>query len=313
MKKVSAIGEFGLISRIQKKVRIGKNVILGIGDDAAVLKIGQHEQLLSTDLLVENVDFTFRSAKPEEVGRKALAVNLSDIAAMGGRPEAVVIGLAIPKSASLSQVDRFHRGFIKLANQFKVSVVGGDLSRGPCWMIAVTILGTLPSGKPVLRKGIRPGDLICVTGNLGGSIIKKHLLFNPRVLEGEFLGRFDVHAMIDVSDGLVQDLKHMLCASNVAARIWLDQIPISKDAIRLSRNQHSKALVCALTDGEDFELLFSVSKNQWNRLKTKWQKHFRVPIHAIGMAVSGKSEVSFWRNGSQIKFQLPRKGYEHFA
>ncbi|MBI4387821.1 MAG: thiamine-monophosphate kinase, partial [Candidatus Omnitrophica bacterium] len=269
---LSQIGEFGLIDRIRKKVRTFQNVYVGIGDDAALLKEEKGLSLLTMDLMVEGVDFSFRSAQPEEVGRKALAINLSDAAAMGAGPEAALVGLVLPRSTSLKSIDQFYKGLLTLAKKFRVSVVGGDLSRGPAWMISVALFGRVTHGRPVLRSGAKPGDIICVTGALGGAILKKHLHFEPRVHEGKFLAREGVRAMIDVSDGLIQDLEHILWASKVGAKLSLDQIPISKDAWKLAKQNRKRALTRALSDGEDFELLCTVPPAVWKKLERNWKK-----------------------------------------
>ena len=313
MKTIEKIGEFGLIEFIRKKTSKGKSVLVGIGDDAAIVRASRRYQLFATDLLVENVDFSFRTATPEQIGRKALAINLSDIAAMGGSPESAMVGLVIPRRTKFEVLDQFYRGMLKLAKEFGVSIVGGDLSRGPCWMIAVSIFGNLPFGKGVLRKGARPGDLICVTGDLGGSIARKHLVFVPRVREGRFLAKTGAHAMIDISDGLIQDLTHVLHASKVGGELWLEKIPVSRTADQISRGNAKKALLHALTDGEDFELLFTISERRFKRLKLLWQRRFQTQISVIGRIVSGKSKLFFVRDSRKVHLSLRKMGYQHFA
>jgi thiamine-monophosphate kinase len=189
MRTVSGVGEFALIQRIARRTKPARPLVRGIGDDAAVLAGGRGLRLLTTDLLVEGVDFSFRTSSAREVGHKALAVNLSDVAAMGGKTEAALVGLAIPKSTKLRSVDDFYDGFLRLAKRFGVQLAGGDLSRSPCWMIAVCVLGRVTGRRPIFRSGARAGDFICVTGELGGSILGKHKRFLPRVKEGEFLSR----------------------------------------------------------------------------------------------------------------------------
>ena len=310
-KNLSHIGEFGLIERICKKVNVYEKMWTGIGDDAAILKEGKEFSLLAMDLMVEGVDFSFRSATPEEIGRKALAINLSDIAAMGSDPQAVLIGLVMPRTTTLETVDRFYKGFTKLAKKFRVSIVGGDLSHGRLWTVSVAIFGRARV-KPILRSGAKPGDLICVTGTFGGSILKKHLHFEPRIKEGKFLAQMGAHSMIDVSDGLVQDLQHVLRASKVGAQLWLDRIPISRDAKQLAKGNREKALQRALTDGEDFELLCTISPAAWKQIEQGWTKRFRVPIGSIGVIKSGKPEISFYEKSREVHMKQFPKGYQHF-
>lgn len=315
MNGLKQIGEFGLIELIRKKSPVFKSTFVGIGDDAACLAgTGKRFALLSTDVMVEGIDFTFRLATPEQVGRKALAINLSDIAAMGGEPHAALVGLVLPKSATLKSLMRFHQGMSKLARAYRVSLVGGDLSRGPCWVVAVSIYGTVSQGKAVLRSGARPGDLICVTGSFGGSIAKKHLDFAPRIREGQFLAKTGATAMIDVSDGLLQDLEHVLGASKVSADLWLDKIPVSRDAVRLSRGEKQKALKRALTDGEDFELLFTLASSKWETVRRQWKKRFCTPLTVIGKVKSSKvRRPVYFQDGKPVELAFKKRGYQHFT
>lgn len=308
---LKSIGEFGLIRQIRKSAPLSQKVVLGIGDDAAVLRSGKNFELVSTDMLVENVDFTFRAATPREVGRKALAINLSDIAAMGGEPEAALVALACPKHTKLKAIEALYTGIKDLARKYKVSLIGGDLSSAPIWVIAVTIIGRSKS-MPVKRSGAKPEDLICVTGALGGSISGKHLNFEPRIHEGKWLKGVGVSAMIDVSDGLAQDLTHILEESGVSADIDLGTIPVSQDALRLSRRTGRKPLDHALSDGEDFELLFTISPAQFKKVLNSWSKRFKTPLSVIGKVKSGRPGVNFWHKNRKIKFSTAKLGFKHF-
>ncbi len=312
MKTLRALGEFGLIEKLRRKLPCAPPLVCGIGDDAAVLKPSKENQLLTTDLLVEGVDFSFRSATPKEAGRKALAVNLSDIAAMGGEPQTALISLVLPQNAKLRAVDEFFGGIAALAKKFGVSIAGGDLSKGPCWMISVSILGRMNSVKPVLRSGAKAGDLIAVSGTLGGSILGKHLHFDPRVREGQFLARSGANAMIDVSDGLLQDLRHILFRSKTAADLYLEQVPVSEAAFKLAKGNVKQALAHALTDGEDFELLFTVSKNAWASLGKQWSKHFKTRLTVLGEISRGRPQLRLWFAGLDVSGQFHSKGYDHF-
>ncbi|PIQ86338.1 MAG: thiamine-monophosphate kinase [Candidatus Omnitrophica bacterium CG11_big_fil_rev_8_21_14_0_20_45_26] len=303
-----------LLKEIKTQFKTHFPVTVGIGDDAAVLRQSKAKKtLLAVDLMVENIDFTFEKITPEAVGRKALAVNLSDIAAMGGKPAAAVVGLVLPRKVPVRRVKRFMNGLKQMARQSGVVVAGGDLSRGPCWMISVTITGEMKKNiKPVCRSGGRAGDVIAVTGELGGSIEKKHWAFTPRLKEGAWLAERGVHAMMDVSDGLLQDLDQLLLASGTAASIDFSCIPISKTAKHLSRSKE-EALGHALSDGEDFELLFTVSAHQWEKIKADWRKHFKTPLTQIGRVVGGKPCIYFKYGQKPVMYRPKQKGYDHFS
>ena len=302
-KTIQVLGEFGLINQIKKWVPQRK-VVSGIGDDAAVFKTaGGSNQLLTIDSLVENVDFIRKKASPSQIGWKALGINLSDIAAMGGVPKVAVVSLILPKRTSVDFVKGFYAGIKKLANRFDVSIVGGDLSSGPKIAVSVALLGQSHPKKTVLRSGAKIGDFICVSGRLGGSILKKHLTFMPRIKEGQFLAKEGVHAMIDVSDGLKQDLKHISDESKVGAVLDERKVPVSGDALRLAGGNKRKALEHALTDGEDFELLFTIAQDQFHRLERKFKKHFSTPLTQIGRIVDPKNATLEMRK---------RLGFQHF-
>jgi thiamine-monophosphate kinase len=242
-------------------------VPLGIGDDAALVRIsGAGDCLVTVDMLMEGVDFVFPETNPRDVGRKALAVSLSDIAAMAGRPIAAVVSVAFSRSSGRQFAECLYSGLKALANEFNVALAGGDTNSwdGP-FAISVTVLGQPTAAGPVRRSGAQPHDWIMVTGELGGSIRGKHLSFTPRVREALALRQaVDLHAMIDVSDGLAADLHHMLDESAVGAVVRAGDIPVSDTARRLPGQQ--SALDHALSDGEDFELLFTVSPEDGRRL-----------------------------------------------
>ncbi|MBI3313497.1 MAG: thiamine-monophosphate kinase [Candidatus Omnitrophica bacterium] len=301
--------EFKLIEDIKKIIPRKLQGPLGIGDDAALLpKIPKnHEWLLTTDVLVDGVDFRINEMRPEMIGRKTLAVNLSDIAAMGGIPAAFVISLGIPAHVKENWIHRFYKGMIRLAKQTNTACVGGDISRASNFFASVALLGHVEKGRAVTRCGAKRGDLIFVTGKLGGSILKHHYDFTPRLSEAGFLNKhFRPTAMIDISDGLIQDLEHILKSSGVGARIDFTRVPISKNAEELVRGNADKALRHALTDGEDFELLFTVRKHWRGSLKKAWKKYFpKVPLSEIGIVTAGKGKVI---NAPR----LSKKGFTHF-
>lgn len=295
---ITKLGEFGLIDRLKKKVRVDSSVVKGIGDDCAVLEFDRRQYLLATcDMLIEGVDFTSRD-DPYLIGRKALAVSLSDIAACAGLPCYCLVSLGLPKNTSVGYVDKITQGMFDLARRFRVNIVGGDLSRAKQLTLDVSVFGFVEKKNLVLRRGARQGDIIFVTGELGGSIRGKHLKFTPRLKEARFLAEnFKPHAMIDISDGLAQDLGHILKQSNTGAFIYEALIPLGKSARNLKD---------ALYGGEDFELLFTLPLKE-AKILLKNDHRFK-PIGEITGKRHGLTLVG--KNGRQSRI-LP-KGFHHF-
>jgi len=264
--------EFELIDWIRGQVRDRGTVSLGIGDDAACLKPNPDRELLvATDMLMEGVHFEFSSATPQQAGRKALAVNLSDIAAMGGRATAAFVSVALPSDRGMQFARDVHTGLIELANDHDVILAGGDTNswNGPL-VINVAVLGEPWMPRPVSRKGAQPGDWLFVTGALGGSLVSgRHLNFPPRLAEAQRLVNLvEVHAMLDVSDGLAADLHHILKASRVGAILFEPDIPLTQSAKTV--NDGRSPLMHGLSDGEDFELLFAVAPEAGRQLLSSW-------------------------------------------
>jgi thiamine-monophosphate kinase len=295
---IAKLGEFGLIDRLKKKIRVDSSVVKGIGDDCAVLEFDRSRYLLATcDMLIEGVDFSPRT-DPYLIGRKALAVSLSDIAACAGSPRYCLVSLGLPKNTSVSYVDKITRGILDLAGKFRVNVVGGDLSRAKQLTLDVSVLGFVEKRDLVLRRGARKGDIIFITGDLGGSFRGKHLKFTPRLKEARYLAKHvKPHAMIDISDGLAQDLGHILKQSNAGAFIYEALIPMACDARNLED---------ALYGGEDFELLFTLPPTS-AKILLKKDRMFR-PIGEITSKRFGLTLVG--RNGRQSR--ILAKGFRHF-
>lgn len=252
--ELRSLGEFGLIKRFRRAVKHGRSVVRGIGEDCAVIDTGAKDfLLLTTDMLVQGIDFT-RSTDPALVGRKAMAVSISDIAACAGTPRFAVACVGLPRTETAEGAMKIFRGMKRVGDEYGVDIVGGDLSVSPQICIAVTLTGTVEKKLCVYRDGAEPGDRIFVTGAFGGSIRGKHLRFVPRVSEARYLARhFGVSAMIDSSDGLAADLGHILSESGVGALIRETAIPRSKEC---------RGLDDALHSGEDFELIFTVPQEQ---------------------------------------------------
>jgi len=304
LQTVGAIGEFGLVEWIKRHTPKLKGVRRGIGDDTAVLRDANGQnQLFTIDTIVENIDFRTCEATPEEIGWKALAVNLSDIAAMGGVPTVAVVSLTLPRNTSLRFVKRFYAGMRRAAEKYHVALVGGDLSRGPKVSCSVALLGQTLKHRTIYRTGARVGDVIGVTGHLGGSILGKHLRFLPRIKEGQFLARAGAHTMIDISDGLIQDLGHLLERKGLGFELDKATVPVSGAACKLARGNPHEAIRHALFDGEDFELLFTMKPAAFRRLTPRWKKQFSIPLTAIGY-VRRASKSSRTINGTN--------GFQHF-
>lgn len=262
------MGEFDFIAWLRSRTPSTSRVIVGPGDDTAVLEPFARPVLVTTDMLMDGTDFVLAEVGPRVAGRKAMAVNLSDVAAMAGLPIAAVLSVALPRSNGRELGEQLYLGVRDVADAFGVAVVGGDTNS---WdgrlVVSVTLLGEATARGPVLRSGARPGDWILVTGPLGGSILGRHLTFTPRVREALALHEIaDLHAMIDVSDGLAADLNHVLVESRCGAVLDATAIPCSAAAVESSRTTGKSPLDHALGDGEDFELVFTVSPADGARL-----------------------------------------------
>jgi len=306
------VNEFELINRLTRSLPVNKSVVVGAGDDCAVLDVGLPDRLLlfKTDAVVEGIHFT-PQAPPEKIGHKALARCLSDIAAMAGTPTAALVTLALPKTFEATFVEAVYDGMNALARQHQVAIAGGETTTNPeRLLLSIALLGTVAKDKCLHRSGAKDGDAIFVTGQLGGSLAGRHLEFEPRLAEARWLAEtFAIHSMIDLSDGLAGDLRHVLKASRVGAELLSNAIPISREAKLASKNESSAKtpLLAALTDGEDFELLFTVQPENAPRLPKRVDG---VSIRQIGEITSepGKIRVS----EKDRVWDLEPKGFDHF-
>jgi thiamine-monophosphate kinase len=323
------VNEFELIEKLTRSLPTNKSVVTGSGDDCAVLDLGLPDKLLlfKTDAIVEGVHFK-TGAMPEQIGHKALARCLSDIAAMAGTATAALLTIALPKTFDAAFIEAVYSGINALARKHDVAIAGGETTTNPeRILISVAMLGTVPRGKAVLRSGAEAGDAIFVTGELGGSLAARHLEFEPRLAEARWLAEhFPIHAMIDLSDGLAGDLRHILKASRVGAELLTTAIPIS----RAARNRRREAdiatngnpplpnagaqkppLLAALTDGEDFELLFTVAAKDAVPLLDAWKKQFpELALTCIGKITAGEGITLRDKTGAR---PLTAHGYEHFT
>jgi thiamine-monophosphate kinase len=310
------VNEFELIQRLCRSLPTNQTVITGAGDDCAVLDLGIPDRLLlfKTDAIVEGVHFT-SSAPPEKVGHKALGRCLSDIAAMAGTPTAALVTTALPRKFDPDYVSAIYKGMAALARPYNVAIVGGETTTNPDRiLISVALLGTIKPEQVILRSGAKANDAIFVTGELGGSLAGRHLEFEPRLTESRWLAEhFGIHTMIDVSDGLAGDLRHILRASHVGAELLATAIPIARQA-RLKAKAESSAkppLLAALTDGEDFELLFTVASRDAVPLLDAWKKRFpKVRLSCIGKITAHEGVTIRDKDGVR---PLTAHGYVHFS
>ena len=309
------MNEFELIARLTQSLPTNESVLTGAGDDCAVLDLGVPDKLIlfKTDAVVEGVHF-HGETPPEKIGRKALARCLSDIAAMAGTPTAALVTIALPQKFDADYVAKIYNGLNVLAEKWGVAVVGGETTTNPGRMlISIALLGTVPRGRQILRSGARPGDAIFVTGELGGSLAEKHLEFEPRLAEARWLAEnFPIHAMLDLSDGLAGDLRHILKASKVGADLLKTAVPVARAARLAARHSASAkpAFIAAMTDGEDFELLFTLASKQAVKLLDTWKKKFPdVKLSCIGKIVSDEKMMIRDRYGAH---EFKATGYTHF-
>ena len=304
--------ESQLIDHLRRRLPPHPLLKLGLGDDAAVLDMaGVDDCVLTVDMLTDQVDFELARADPRRVGRKALAVNLSDLAAMAAEPIAGVVALALPRSGGMDLAVALYDGLLPLAEEFNLAVAGGDTNSwdGPL-AIGVTLIGKVTSQGPLRRDGARPGDRIITTGSFGGSILGRHFDFQPRVAEAlELAKRYKLGAGIDVSDGLSIDLARLAAESGCGAVLDLGTVPISEDARRLADQlgDGSTPLEHALGDGEDFELILAVGPEEAERMLS--EQPLGVPLTAVGRFVR---EPGLWQTDSGGgRVPLVPRGYEH--
>ena len=302
MMQVKDIGEFALIESLKKKFKSTASVPYSIGEDAAVINYTKDKYLLfASDMLIEDVHFKITKEKNifSKIGHKALASNISDIAAMGGVPKYAVVSLALKPDLDLKKAMEIFSSLKKTAERFDIIVVGGDLSKSKKLIIDVSIIGFAKKKNLTLRSTAKTNDIIFVTGALGGSSKGKHLTFTPRLKEAQYLlSKYKINSMIDISDGLAQDLSHILRESKKGAILFEELIPLSSKA---------KSTKDALYEGEDFELLFTASIYQARRIV----KDNKIKTYNIGQIVEKRNFLSLVdKKGKQKKLKMT--GYRHF-
>ncbi|MDN5347453.1 MAG: thiamine-monophosphate kinase [Clostridia bacterium] len=334
MLRLKDIGEFELIDRIKKGTIIKPETVLcGIGDDAAVLCLSDAYHLLaSTDMLVEDVHFTLDTATPYEIGYKAMAVNISDIAAMAGIPEQALISIGLAGDLEVSFVDELYRGLKECARTFGVNIVGGDTVSSPEGVVInVTILGKVEKGKAVLRSGARPGDYLLVTGDLGAAaaglevilkglpvnkedrdyLRRRHFQPQPRVIEARLAATTGaITAADDISDGLAAELREISKAAGVGAVIYAEKIPLAMPTVRAAAMAGKDPLDYALFGGEDFELLLACRPEAVKKVQEAVAGTCGIPVTVIGEVLPPEKGLLIEQNGRVG--ELKKGGYTHF-
>ncbi|MBU0629051.1 MAG: thiamine-phosphate kinase [Nanoarchaeota archaeon] len=311
--KLSKLGEFGLIDRIYKKAK-NKDVLVGIGDDAAIIKAGNKLLAITTDTLVEGDHFSFEYFTPKQVGKKAIEINVSDIGAMGGIPKYALVSLVLPKDLEVGIIEKIYKGMRESGDHHKLDIIGGNITHGTQLVIDIDMIGEVKKENLCLRSHAKPGDFIIVTGDLGAStaglnifrnklinhnyVKQKHIEPKAKLNKVKPFLKY-INAMIDVSDGLASEVKHICEQSKTGAVIYTDNIPIKDETRDAAKAVKKEALDYALYGGEDFELVFTVEEKNLNKVKG----------FLVG-EITKKKGVYLYSKGK--KTLLSKKGYDHF-
>ncbi|HVM32679.1 MAG TPA: thiamine-phosphate kinase [bacterium] len=334
-KTMESVGEFGFIEKIRAALKApNPSVVLGIGDDAAILKpTPGHELVFTTDMLVEGRHFDLKTISPWQLGAKTLAVNVSDCAAMGAKPTAAVVSLGVPPSFEVASLEAFYDGLKGWGAQFGVSVVGGDTVGADQLVVNLALIGEVETGKALKRSGAKAGDAIFVTGTLGDSagglrallkpsakgreteslLIKRHLAPVPRFVTGRFLSTHQAaSAAIDLSDGLSSELHHLAESSGVGMEIHEEALPLSDALLHFCSERGLDPLELALNGGEDYELLFTVPLAKISQVVQKLPGQTGDRVKAIGRVVPKAKGVTLITRAGKV-VPLPAKGFDHFA
>jgi thiamine-monophosphate kinase len=332
--KVSELGEAGIINLLRRMIEESRDnslpawqkLLVGIGDDAAAWQGDATINLAKTDSLREDIHFIRGLFPWRDLGWKALAINLSDIAAMGALPRYALVSISLPGEAEVEEITALYQGLLECAKQYGVAIIGGDTDRAPRWDITVMLLGATktPNQTLLLRSAARPGDKVAVTGYLGSAaacvkilkgqmefepekaaLLKKALFHpTPRIPEGQLLVAQGVKAAIDISDGLVLDLGHICQSSKVGARVELEKVPVEPV---LKEKLGSRALELALAGGEDYELLFTAPNEMMKKVNAAG-----CPVHIIGEITGEPGKIALVDKDGKL-LELSRTGWDHFA
>jgi thiamine-monophosphate kinase len=337
--EVAQLGEFGLINRIREKFTLQHPTsVFGIGDDAAVIDAGDRFTLISTDVLLEGPHFDLAYVPLKHLGYKSVAVNVSDIAAMNGKPSQITIGLGLSNRFSVEAIDELYEGIAAACKNYGIDLVGGDTTSSAAGlMIAISVIGQVDKNRIVYRHGAKVNDIICVTGDLGAAYMglqilereKQVFLANPQMqpqldqyeyMVGRQLkpeARMDIihdleeldiipTSMIDVSDGLASELLHLNAASNLGVQIFEDKLPIDTSAYETAVEMNMDPVTCALNGGEDYELLFTIAPSDFEKIKNHPDIHFIGHMHD-----NTAQNVLVTKMGNVVP--LRAQGWNHFG
>ena len=332
---IGELGEFALIDRLQQRLQkpAPAQLVRGIGDDCAVLRpMAGVDLLLTTDTQEEDVHFRRAWSTPEDIGWRCLAVNVSDIAAMGGNPLGAVIALSVPPTLEVAFVEALYDGLQELATAYDCPIIGGNISKASEHLsVTITVLGDVPSGQGVYRSGAQVGDEVWVTGDLGGAkaglevllhpdtltglataeVLRRYRRPRPRLREAQYLRQHGVlHSLIDISDGLSSDLAHICTESGVSALLEAVNIPVLEEVRHIARALQVAPLTLALHGGEDFELCLTAPAGAVSQLQPAFTAHFQCPLICVGTIQAGRGVTLRQPDGTQQP--LSARGYDHF-
>lgn len=340
--RIDQIGEFELIERLARSLnKPGAKVIVGIGDDAAVIDVGTPDYLLfTTDMLVENVHFSRDYATGYQIGWRAMTANISDIAAMGGIPGVAAVSLGVAGEAEVNWAEDLYKGMQELATKYGVDIIGGDTVSSPQIIINIALTGKVSISNLSLRSHAQLCDLILTTGDFGGStagleilqktagskqsavgslstndvdyVVKRHLTPEPRIDASQIIARHPLcHALTDSSDGLASDLRNIGLASGVGAKVYAAQIPIHEATRKVAESANKNPLEFALHGGEDYELVFTMPSDAALDVKAEVEEKINLPVSIIGEIVPKKQGVTLNYPDGKTE-TLTRFGYDHF-
>lgn len=333
--KIKDIGEFEFIERVARILPLpGKKVIVGIGDDCAVYDTGGDKySLVTTDMLIENIHFSREYATGYQIGWRAMACNISDIASMGGTPTVAVISLGVSKDTEVEWIQDIYKGMQAITEKYKFDIVGGDTVTANETVLNIALLGEVSVSHLCLRSNAKIGDAILVTGDFGGAdaglkilqkkiklddesfkyVTERHLLPEPRLIPGEIIGAQPYHrAMTDSSDGLAADLRNLSLASGVGMQVEIEEIPIHPTTRKAAAALQQAPLDLALYGGEDYELVFTAPKENAAKLQKQVKKETGIEVTQIGEVVSPDEKIVLVDKHG-IETQLTKFGYEHFT